>query len=107
MSTRTPRTFVGGYRPDGLPHEHLEAYGIPARDLAGDELDGLTTEQLKIADDSGLYEMARAPTKKAAPAKAKPKAPAEDAWIGESIAASDAENDVNDAHEPATPDEKG
>ena len=72
MSTRTPRKFVGGYRPDGLPHAHLEAYGIPARDLSGDELDALTSDQLKIADDSGLYEMARTPTKSAA--KAKPKA---------------------------------
>jgi len=71
MSTRIPRKFVGGYRPDGLPHAHLEAYGIPARDLDGDELDDLTSEQLKIADDSGLYEMARKPEKKSAPAKAK------------------------------------
>jgi len=73
MSTRTPRKFVGGYRPDGLPHAHLEAYGIPARDLDGDELDGLTSDQLKIADDSGLYEMAR-PAAKSTKAKAKPTA---------------------------------
>lgn len=75
MTPKRPKQlkWTGAMLPDGRPARHLEAYGLPARDLTPDETDALSQEQLALArQHPDLYREVAQPTSKAKPRDTRP-----------------------------------